>query len=62
MTSEHVQLITQMLNGFIEIKYQITSYIIHRRETKINDSLSHKNTHFFLVNGSNIAYFPNKRK
>lgn len=61
MTSENVQLITQMLNGFIQIKYQITYNIIQRRETKINDSLSHKNTNVYVVNRSNISYFPNQK-
>lgn len=51
-----------MFNGFIQFKNQITSYIIHHRETKINNLLSHKNTNDYLVNGSNIAYVPNKRK
>lgn len=51
-----------MLYSFIQIKYQITLYIIHRKETKINNLLSHKNTNVYLVNGRNIAYFPNKRK
>lgn len=59
-TSENLQLIIPMLIVFIQNKYLTTSSIVKKRD--LNSILLHKNKNAYWVNGSNVSYFPNKKK